>query len=86
MNDIVDLLAPYGPYGFGVVAVYFIWKLMVVPDKKMNLEQAKIHLTTAQTMREVTQELSHSIRDLQVLHRVGIMKITRDDTDLSKPS
>jgi len=55
-----QLLSNYGPYAFGVVAVYFIWRFMVVPDKKMNLEQAKIHLTTAQTMKEVTQELRYS--------------------------
>lgn len=70
----LELLASYGPYAFGVVAVYFIWKSMVVPDKKMSLEQAKIHLATAQTMREVTQELRFSIADLKLLHRVEIQE------------
>lgn len=79
----MELLSPYGPYAFGVVAVYFIWKFMVVPDKKMNLQQAKIHLTTAQTMREVTQELRYSIRDLKVLHRVEIMQMTGGDDNIT---
>jgi len=77
-----QLLSNYGPYAFGVVAVYFIWRFMVVPDKKMNLEQAKIHLTTAQTMKEVTQELRYSISDLKLLHRMEVQsKVSERPSD-----
>jgi len=79
-----QLLSNYGPYAFGVVAVYFIWRFMVVPDKKMNLEQAKIHLTTAQTMKEVTQELRYSISDLKLLHRMEVQsKVSERPSDCS---
>lgn len=79
-----QLLSNYGPYAFGVVAVYFIWRFMVVPDKKMNLEQAKIHLTTAQTMKEVTQELRYSISDLKFLHRMEVQnKVSERPSDCS---